>query len=613
MKTKRGLGGKHSPKVKSKLFALNVAALGLLFASSAGAQEQAGYASNHFNPSERGSRWFVLDTLDIEGNGRLAIGMVNDYSYRSLVLYRGSGTVENSVVRNQYIAHLGASMTVADRVRIGVGVPLQLFADGHAATIGGVLHRPAEDVSVGDVRLSLDARLLGDPRSSAILAVGSEFFLPAGTPSAYTGDGKPRALPRVLFAGEAGMFAYAARVGFQIRERNEAWGEGQIGSGLVFGASGGVLLLDRKMLVGPEVFGSTVTANSRAFDARTTPVEGILGAHYDLGENLRVGAGVGAGFTRGYGAPVFRGLVSFEWVPGDAKPEAPKADATADKDNDGVPDKDDACPFIAGPKSDDMLKNGCPPADADRDGVPDDQDACPLVAGKAPNGCPGDTDGDGINDAEDACPSTPGVRTADPKTNGCAPTDRDGDGVNDAEDACPDQKGMRTTDPKTNGCPDPDRDHDGVPNDVDACPDEPGKADPDPKKNGCPKAFLQGGVIKITDQVKFKTASAEIATGKDSEEVLQAVLSVLKAHPEIAKVRVEGHTDDRGDAKKNKALSLDRAKSVVKWLGAHGIDAKKLEAQGFGQERPIDSNNTDEGRTNNRRVEFHVEDKQGSP
>ena len=98
-----------------------------------------------------------------------------------------------------------------------------------------------------------------------------------------------------------------------------------------------------------------------------------------------------------------------------------------------------------------------------------------------------DRDHDGIPDSEDACPDAPGVRDPDPKKNGCppvkAPLDRDGDGIIDTEDACPDDAGPRTSDPRTNGCP--DRDKDGIPDKLDACPDVPGVADPDPAKNGC--------------------------------------------------------------------------------------------------------------------------------
>ncbi|MBS2017931.1 MAG: OmpA family protein [Deltaproteobacteria bacterium] len=569
--------------------ALAATSLLTLTALPASAQEQPGYAANHMNPSERGSRWFVLDSLDLAGNGRLALGVVNDYSYRSLVHWRPDDT-EASIVRNQVVAHLGASAIFADRFRLGINVPLQLFADGNPAVIGGVLHRPANEVAVGDVRLSGDVRIAGTSNDPATVALGAEVFAPAGSTTAYTGDGEPRVMPRVLFAGKSSDFMYAAKLGVMFRTRDEAFGQGYIGNSLVYGLSGGVLLADGKILLGPELYGSTVLAGGRAFESRTTPLEAIFGAHADLGANLRAGLGLGVGLTRGYGAPVARALLSLEWVPGDAKPEA--AAPTADRDGDGIADCDDACSFVPGVKSDDKARNGCP-VDSDNDGIPDDADACPHV---------------------------PGARTADGAYNGC-PADFDHDGIPDHEDACPREIGRRSADPHTNGCPerapvappapvDTDRDKDGVPNDVDACPDEAGKPDPDPKKNGCPKAFLSGGTITITDQVKFKTGSAEIAPGKDSDEVLGAVLAVLKAHPEIAKVRVEGHTDDRGDAGNNKRLSLARAEAVAKWLADHGIDKQRLAASGFGSEKPIDKNDTEQGRTNNRRVEFHVE--QGS-
>jgi len=584
----------------------------LLVAPAAEAQEQSGYAANHMSPSERGSRWFVLDSVDIQGNGRLALGMVNDFSYRPLVHYNSEGNAEASIVRSQYVTHLGASVVLADRVRIGIAVPLQLFADGHDGVINGTNHRAATDTAVGDVRLAVDGRLAGTASDAATVALGAELFAPSGSPNAYTGDGKPRFGPRVALAGRTSSFAYAAKLGVLFRPRDEAFGDGYIGHSLVGAVSAGALLGDGKILIGPELFGSTVVADGRAFENRTTPLEALLGIHMDVGSNIRLGAGAGAGLTRGYGAPVARGLLSIDWIPGDAKPEVEKP--AADRDGDGVADCEDACGYVAGQKSTDPNKNGCP-TDTDSDGVPDNIDACVGVPGVASadartTGCPQDLDRDGVLDNEDACPREQGPRSTDPATNGCPARDRDSDGVLDADDACPQQAGPRSTDPKTNGCPDSDRDKDGVLNDADACPDEPGKPDADPKKNGCPKAFLQSGTIKITDQVKFKTNSAEIVAGKESEEILNAVLGVLKAHPEIKSLRVEGHTDNKGDAARNKALSQARAESVAKWLVDHGIEKQRLTSAGFGAEKSIDTNDTEIGRTNNRRVEFHVE--QGS-
>jgi outer membrane protein OmpA-like peptidoglycan-associated protein len=274
-------------------------------------------------------------------------------------------------------------------------------------------------------------------------------------------------------------------------------------------------------------------------------------------------------------------MASLEWAPAyeEVKPPEPAPEPPSDRDKDGIIDDNDACPDVAGIKTDDPKTNGCPP-DRDKDGIIDDEDACPDVVG---------------------------VKTDDPKTNGC-PSDRDKDGIVDDVDACPDTPGLKTDDPKTNGCPDPDRDKDGIANDADACPDVAGPTNADPKKNGCPQAYIAAGQIKIRDQVKFATGSAAIVPGKDSQDVLDAVQKILTAHSEIAKLRVEGHTDNVGAAAMNRTLSQHRAESVMKWLVKHGIDAARLTAEGFGPDKPIDDNTTDEGRRNNRRVEFHLVD-----
>jgi outer membrane protein OmpA-like peptidoglycan-associated protein len=233
------------------------------------------------------------------------------------------------------------------------------------------------------------------------------------------------------------------------------------------------------------------------------------------------------------------------------------------------------------------------------------------------NGCPppppeppppADRDGDGITDDVDACPDVPGPRNDDPAKNGCPPPapppDRDGDKIPDSVDACPDVPGVASEDPTKNGCP-PDRDGDGIIDAEDACPDAPGPDDPDPKKKGCPLARIEGDQVRITEQVRFKTDSADILG--DSEPVLLAVAVLLKNHPEITRVRIEGHTDNRGRATYNKELSKKRAASVVKWLVTKGIDKSRLVSNGYGLERPLVGNDTEEGRQANRRVEFHIE------
>jgi outer membrane protein OmpA-like peptidoglycan-associated protein len=607
-------------------------ALGLLLAWTGDARaQQTGFAVNHYEPSERGSEWFAGESLDLRGHIRPAIGIVGDYAYRSLVIYDKNDNIQNSVVRNTFLLHAGGSVVLFERLRLGASIPLEVYGDGHTGTVSGVTFAsPKNDQGIGDLRLSADARVLGSYGDVATLAVGAQVFLPTGQKEQYLGDGELRVKPRVMVAGDVGIFTYAAQAGFFYSGRGGKVNGSPLGSQLTLSGAAGVRVMDKKLVVGPEVWTSTVLDDG--FGKLSTPVEGLFGAHYTIKEDWRAGAGVGTGFTRGYGAPQARALLSVEWTPGvkkdtdgdgiidveDACPTVngvftgdPKTNGCPlDSDHDGIYDKDDACIMVPGQKSEDPKQNGCP-MDKDHDGVFDSDDACVDVPGvrtsdPKTNGCPTDRDHDGIYDKDDACIDVPGVRTSDPKTNGC-PSDKDGDGVLDKDDACIDVPGLKTNDPKTNGCPNPDRDNDGVLNDVDACPDEAGKPDPDPKRNGCPKAFVKEGKIEILDQVKFKTSSAEILPGPESAEVLNAVLKVLTDHPEIKKLRVEGHTDDRGSAVLNKKLSADRAASVVKWLTAHGIDKARLASAGFGPDKPLADNKTEDGRKQNRRVEFHIE------
>jgi outer membrane protein OmpA-like peptidoglycan-associated protein len=152
--------------------------------------------------------------------------------------------------------------------------------------------------------------------------------------------------------------------------------------------------------------------------------------------------------------------------------------------------------------------------------------------------------------------------------------------------------------------PPTDRDGDTIVDPEDGCPDTAGPPNVDPTRNGCPVAHIEGGQIRIREQVKFKTNSAVIL--KESNYILVSLVKILTEHPEIKKMRVEGHTDAQGKAKANKKLSQKRAASVVKWLTKYGINKSRLSSEGWGQERPLATNNTDEGRRENRRVEFHI-------
>ena len=583
---------------------------------TAEAQTTPGFAVNRFEPSERGSEWFMLESLDFRGKARPVIGIVGDYMYRPFVLRRDPGDpdrVTNSIVRNVFTIHPGFSFVLAERLRIAGSIPVVLFQDSGVPQ--NVVRMPSNEQAIGDVRLGADFRLLGADHGGPFrMAVGAQVWLPTGSESNYTSDGNVRVAPRLLFAGDIGgntAFTYAAKAAFLFRGSEDVIGRGRTGHELQLAASVGVRL-GKRLVIGPEWYMNTVVSNlgpingreDQVFGREETAMEWLGGAHYTLPGDVRIGAAAGTGLGKGYGNPEARVLANLEFMP-----RADKKETCDDRDADGVCDKEDSCPDVQGARTSNPATNGCPP-DRDGDGVTDDVDACVDIPGEKTsdpktNGCPPDKDGDGIFDRDDACPDVAGVKSDDPKKNGCPP-DSDGDGILDNVDACPDKPGIKTDDPKTNGCPDPDRDKDGVLNDVDACPDEPGKADPDPKKNGCPKAFVKDGQIKILDQVKFKYNSAAIEAGPFSEEILTAVLEQVQKHSEVKGIRIEGHTDNKGSPAYNKTLSKNRANSVAQWLVNHGVDTSTLAVEGYGQEKPIDTNDTDAGRANNRRVEFHI-------
>lgn len=310
-----------------------------------------------------------------------------------------------------------------------------------------------------------------------------------------------------------------------------------------------------------------------------------------------------------------------------------------DSDGDGVPDKDDRCPWIAGG----ILAKGCP--DMDNDGVEDGEDLCPEVPGPILlNGCP-DSDGDGIPDladncpdeygfeetggcpdddndcvpnAEDQCPDIAGLiafggcidtdldSIPDPLDDcptemgladnaGCPLTDIDCDGVLDHEDQCP----TLASETGFSGCP--DMDEDGIVDVKDKCPENPGSE----QNDGCPElstAALQK-LERISQNVKFRTGSSSLLT--KSKTQLDEVVELLREYTDYS-LSISGYTDNRGRASTNLRLSRERAKACYDYILEKGVDPDRLKYNGFGESKPIGDNNTSAGREQNRRVEFDM-------
>jgi outer membrane protein OmpA-like peptidoglycan-associated protein len=257
-----------------------------------------------------------------------------------------------------------------------------------------------------------------------------------------------------------------------------------------------------------------------------------------------------------------------------------------DTDGDGIYDKNDECPEVAGLEQ----FNGCP--DSDGDGIEDRMDECPMEAGLAQyNGCP-DTDGDGVPDNRDECPTVAGLA----EMNGCP--DADGDGIRDSEDECPNEAGPK----ENNGCPWQDMDNDGVLDKDDECPEVAGTV----ANNGCPEPTVE--VIEELNEysrtILFDLNKATIR--QDSQETIDAIADIMEEYPQTI-FHLGGHTDSTGSESYNMQLSRERAESVREALVSRGIGQSRLTAEGYGENNPIASNSTAKGRQENRRVEISLD------
>lgn len=547
---------------------LPVLALAVL-AGSATAHAQTTQASvprgalDQLDPAPAGDAFFSFPSADVTGRLRLSAQVLASYAHAPLVIRSTSGATHVSWVRDQAVAHVQASLEALGFLKLDLDMPFTMAAGGESGSFGNFSVTAPSGANAGDLRAGLRVVLLHQDGLVPSAAIGFNIWAPTGSATSFGGAGVVRYQPGISIGAEYAHLIWGAAVGARFQEASPS---AVVGSHLVGGF--GAAFLWRGLSIGPEVHFQVDTGDQR--NPIVGPSSGVggevlLDARYRLGPAI-FGLAGGPGVGTGPGTPRYRLLasvgVSFDVLPpGSAGDEDSLSRRGAAGDGQG---QGPAPPPPA------------PPLDTDGDGVPDAEDACPTIIGDPSpkayhRGCPPDRDRDGIYDVDDRCPDVPGVESADPSRNGC-PADTDGDGITDDKDACPREKGEPSADPKRHGCPTSVR--------------------------------VEGTQIVILQQVNFETGRDTIKP--DSFALLGQVAEVLAQHPEIARVAVDGHTDNRGGDRPNLNLSQRRAVAVVRWLVDHGVDARRLEARGFGQRRPIADNKTDEGRAKNRRVEFQI-------
>ncbi len=532
-----------------------LAAAALLAASTAGAQVVPTFDLERLSLDPAAVTSMVIGTGQVRPAGGSRVFLAAHYENRPLVLLtdgavvgRGSpydGIRLGDIVQDRVTAHLGAAVSIMDRLEVNFRLPVVVYQDGDKGLPGvPAVHKSG----IGTPAIGFRWQLAEQSAAGLNLGIASEITFPFGTRKALAGNEQFQFTPRVEASRDFGFLVLGAQGGLIVRERNVVFGGG---STLATAAQGGVVLATTGKLRGElSVRGEYADYQ----DDRS--VEALLGGRYAMGD-FEVFALGGPGFLKAPGTPKYRGVLGIAYAP-TAKKAAPPPP---------------------------------PPAPAP---VVD-----PCAAGQAHTAaqCPNlDDDGDGILNKDDACPTVAGI----PEEKGCPAKDTDKDGIFDHQDKCPTQAG-----PKENGgCPDTDKDGDGVVDRLDKCPDVAGTAEFEGCAPAKAKVNVQTKKIDILEKVYFDTNKATIQ--QRSFALLDDVAAVLGRHPEITKVLVEGHTDSTGAADYNMSLSDARAKAVKEYLVGKGVAAERLDAQGFGQTKPIADNKTKAGRDENRRVEFTI-------
>ena len=409
----------------------------------------------------------------------------------------------------------------------------------------------ASEAALGDVRLLPKFRFLSDSKDGIGLALLLDARLPSHTSGFYGGARLPALAPRLLLDHRFGLSGFRAGidVGVLIRKATEyrnvtAGSELVAGIGLGYRFDGGQSPVELMLDVRNAV-GLTET------DREEVALEGLLGLGVDASREWKIHAAGGLGLLQGFGVPTARAIVGVRWEPSPNDPDRDGVRSPAQKEG----------ALVSEERAQDEPKGS---ADGDEDDPGASVDAVDDAAREA-----------AIRGGYDACPDLPedfdGVEDED----GCPEGDRDGDGVLDYLDRCPNEAET------INGFEDDD-----------GCEDE-----------GPAQIVIEEGRLTILETIRFEPNSSKI--DKSSHRIMDQIVLTLRKHREI-NIAIGGHTDSTGPRAFNKRLSRDRARSVRQYLLGRGIPPARLSARGFGPDQPIADNDSEQGRSKNRRVEFLV-------
>jgi outer membrane protein OmpA-like peptidoglycan-associated protein len=533
-------------------------ALLAFFGPSRDAGAQGAISAERFQPAPGPGSFVTVETARISGDMAFSFGMVASYAYDPFRLLRcvpsacsTAARVDRlDVIQHLFTANLLAALQPLPRLQIGLRVPLTyasgqgVVTDPTSAQYGEAQPGGVAGFTLGDPAIELKLRALGQTTSPVTAGLSTLVSVPVGhATSPSIYVGDASAVVVIRAIVDADLDRFFFAANAGAALRGEAHlGTLDLGPEFRAAAAAGVKITPEARIA-VEGFGSTNFTTRSGTNAAEIDLEG----RYRLPRvPVTLLLGAGAGINQGVGSPLFRVFAGAS-----VNLEKVREGAGSDTDQDGIPDADDMCPHEGG----DVVR----------------------VHGKF---------------------------------YGCPKRDSDGDGIPDHLDACPDLPGVASQDPKLNGCPDPDRDHDGIPNEKDKCPDQPETYNGFQDEDGCPdvapvKVEVRSDQIVVNENINF-AFNSDVIAGSRSFEALNLVAEAMQTHAEIKRLEVAGHTDDQGTRDFNLDLSRRRAASVVTYLAGRGIDKGRLVSNGYGPDKPVAPNDTEQGRAANRRVQFNI-------
>jgi outer membrane protein OmpA-like peptidoglycan-associated protein len=500
----------------------------------------------NFRPATGDWNYFSVEGTAVAERGQFVPSLYLTYARNPLVERDAMGAPVESVVENLTMFEFLVAASLHDRVEIGLAVPF-----GYGTGYGN--EEIDRGAGLGDIRMMPKFVVRGAADDNGFgVAIRAPLLFPTGDTEAANTARHFSVNPELLMELRTGYFRMAVNGGYRWQPTDDSNPAPlTVGGGVTYGAGVGINLGTPLVELIGEVFGIVYDEIGDNLSG-PRPLEALAGVRIQDEQGLALTLSAGGGLVSDYGAPEFRVAAGLTWRP----------------------------KTIVGQV---------------------------VVAAGGGAMSTKDTDGDGVRDVADACPELPEDADGFEDADGCPDTDNDQDGIADVDDKCPkhaeDLDGRRDED----GCPDLDDDKDGIADDRDQCPMVPENRNGYLDSDGCPDqnaVMVLGDMIRPLEKIYFDTN--RVAISGESYGVLDQVVALLQSNPQIARVRIEGHTDAWGTDNYNDRLGQSRADAVREYLIRSGIDPNRLESEGFGESKVLGDgvHPVDAGRS--RRVEFKI-------